>query len=157
MNAERFYSESVLADPDIPLTVFTKNIDKILAKKINKKQQPLDATASVLSPESSITGTTSKTSRSSSDWQKPLRQSVTTSSANTMSKPLAATATEIKQQQRIILLEAQLASLSAGNSKASGDKSQLSGNSPNSLATAHARPCSSQYSTIAYKNAKTIK
>ena len=140
MNAERFYSESVLADPDIPLTVFTKNIEKILAKKINKKQQPLDATVSVLSPESSITGTTSKTSRSSSAWQKPLRQSVTTtSSANTMSKPLAATATEIKQQQRIILLEAQLASLSAGNSKASGDKSQLSGNSPNSLATAHAR------------------
>ncbi len=41
MNAERFYSESVLADPDIPLTVFTRNIEKILAKKIHKKQQPV--------------------------------------------------------------------------------------------------------------------
>ena len=41
MNAERFFSASVLADPHIPLTVFTKNIDTILAKKIKKKSLSL--------------------------------------------------------------------------------------------------------------------
>ena len=141
MNAERFYSESVLADPDIPLTVFTRNIEKILAKKIHKKQQPVDSSDSVLSPESSITGMTSKTSRSSSNaWKRPLKKSVSSSPASTAAPTVSvATANEIQQQQRIVMLEAQLASLSAGNSKASGEKSQLSGDSPNSLATAHAR------------------
>ena len=33
-----FNSESVIADPDIPLTVFTKNIETILAKRIKKRQ-----------------------------------------------------------------------------------------------------------------------
>jgi hypothetical protein len=37
------------------------------------------------------------------------------------------------------MLEQQLASMSTGTSRNSGDKSQLSGNLPNSLATAHAR------------------
>jgi hypothetical protein len=141
MNAERFYSESVLADPDIPLTVFTRNIEKILAKKIHKKQQPVDSSDSVLSPESSITGMTSKTSRSSSNaWKRPLKKSVSSSpAARTAPKVSVAIANEIQQQQRIVMLEAQLASLSVGNSKASGEKSQLSGDSPNSLATVHAR------------------
>lgn len=139
MNAERFYSESVLADPDIPLTAFTRNIEKILAKKIQKKQQPLDTSDSGISPESSITGMTSKTSRGSNAWKKPLKKAFVTVTVNSESKVPEATATELKQQQRIVMLEAQLASLSASNSKASGDKSQLSGDSPNSLATAHAR------------------
>ena len=141
MNAERFYSESVLADPDIPLTVFTKNIDKILAKKIRKSLPTPSTGDSVLSPESSITGMTSKTSKSSSNaWRRPLQKSSIEKSVNTAPMLPLATDREIKQQERIVTLEAQLASLSAGNSKASGgDRSQLSGDSPNSLATAHAR------------------
>ena len=139
MNAERFYTESVLEDPDIPLTVFTQNIEKILAKKIKKTPHPHTTGNSVLSPESSVTGMTSKTSKSSNAWRRPLQKSSTSTKVPTSAKPPSATDRELKQQQRIVLLEAQLASLSAGNSKASGDRSQLSGDSPNSLATAHAR------------------
>ena len=68
MNAERFYTASILEDPNIPLTVFTKNIDTILAKKIAKKESSFPTAASVLSPDSSITGLTSKTSKSSIGW-----------------------------------------------------------------------------------------
>ena len=148
MNAERFYSASILADPDIPLTVFTKNIDTILAKKITKKATSFPAPESVLSPESSITGLTSKTSRSSIAWQVPLQSSHVKPAHRPQDvlqkdKPSNSTnnisSREVAQQQRIASLEAQLASPSAGNSRTSGDKSQLSGNSPNSLATAHAR------------------
>ena len=46
---------------------------------------------------------------------------------------------ELEQQKRISMLEEQLASMSTSTSRNSGDKSLLSGNSPNSLATAHAR------------------
>jgi hypothetical protein len=73
MNAERFFSASVLADPHIPLTVFTKNIDTILAKKI-KKKTPVAVLESVLSPASSLTGQTSRTSKTSVAWQVPLQQ-----------------------------------------------------------------------------------
>ncbi len=149
MKAERFYSASVLADPGIPLTVFTKNIDTILAKKI-KRSIPSSASASPLSRDSLITGLTSKTSKSSIAWQIPLQSSVPKFSDNTKHASQAegkkttppeptASVREIAQQRRIAALEAQLASMSDGNSRASGDKSQLSGNSPNSLATAHAR------------------
>ena len=148
MNAERFYSASVLADPDIPLTVFTKNIDTILAKKI-KRSTLSSVSASSLSPASSITGLTSKTSKSSIAWQIPLQSSLPTLFDNAQKGPAQvdskkpsspkASVRELAQQRRIAALEAQIASMSAGNSRASGDKSQLSGNSPNSLAPAHAR------------------
>ncbi len=152
MNAERFYTASILEDPNIPLTVFTKNIDKILAKKIAKKiakkESSFPTAASVLSPDSSITGLTSKTSKSSIGWQVPLQSSFVKTSHCNLTAPQKETnkhppsnisSREVEQLQRIAVLEAQLASMSAGNSRTSGDKSQLSGNSPNSLVTAHAR------------------
>jgi hypothetical protein len=149
LNAERFYSESVLADPDIPLKIFTKNIDTILAKKIGKHPSPSTA-ASILSPASSLTGQTSKTSKSSTvAWQIPLQHNTVSAlipsggvgdtSLPRHSKADALSPREIAQEKRIQLLEEQLASLSAGNSRTSGEKSQCSGDSPNSLATAHAR------------------
>ena len=152
MNAERFYSASVLADPDIPLTVFTKNIDTILAKKIQKKTKKSAASEFVQSPASLITGQTSRTSKTSVAWQVPLQHAPASdtwqarsaaqndyvppsSSASTVSQSKR----EREQQKRISTLEAQLASMSAGNSRTSGDKSQLLANSHNSLATAHTR------------------
>jgi hypothetical protein len=153
MNAERFFSASVLADPHIPLTVFTKNIDTILAKKIKKKTS-VAVLESVLSPASSLTGQTSRTSKTSVAWQvPPLQQPDVTNlphsnkvgdrSAHPQAVNPGVQSTfsrrELAQQQRISSLEAQLASLSEGNSRTSGDKSQLSGNFPNSLATAHAQ------------------
>jgi hypothetical protein len=155
MNAERFYSASILADPDIPLTVFTKNIDTILAKKIKKQSHP-PVSASVLSPDSSITGLTSKTSTTSIAWQVPLQSQMKSAVHSNGPKPkrhndrhidplttsnrqLEVSQRELAQQHRILSLEAQLATMSTGNSRNSGDKSYLSGNSPNSLATAHAR------------------
>jgi hypothetical protein len=148
MNAERFYTASILEDPNIPLTVFTKNIDTILAKKIAKKASSFPTAASVLSPDSSITGLTSKTSKSSIAWQVPLQSSFVKTSHRNQTAPQKETnkhppsnisSREVEQLQCIAVLEAQLASMSAGNSRTSGDKSQLSGNSPNSLETAHGR------------------
>jgi hypothetical protein len=150
MNAERFYSASVLEDPDIPLTVFTKNIDRILAKRIKKSPPSLSVLESALSPASSLTGQTSRTSKTSVAWQVPLQHAAISQLNSSQGRakgrnkadspaPLTASLREREQQKRILTLEAQLASLSAGNSRNSGDKSQLSANSPNSLATAHAR------------------
>jgi hypothetical protein len=150
MNAERFYSASVLEDPDIPLTVFTKNIDRILAKRIKKSPPPLSVLESVLSPASSLTGQTSRTSKTSVAWQVPLQHAAISHPHSSQGRakgrnkadsqaPLPVSLRELEQQKRILTLEAQLASMSAGNSRNSGDKSQLSANSPNSLATAHAR------------------
>jgi hypothetical protein len=152
MNAERFFSAIVLEDPNIPLTVFTKNIDTILAKKIKKKPS-LPVLESVLSPASSLTGQTSRTSKTSVAWQVPLQHNAdsklptsdkvrarrTHSQATSPDAQSTFSRREIVQQQRISSLEAQIASLSAGNSRTSGDKSRLSVDSPNRLATAHAR------------------
>ena len=154
MNAERFYSASVLADPDIPLTVFTKNIDKILAKTIKTQKPSPSFSESILSPASSLTGQTSRTSKTSVAWQIPLLQKQAGMSmpiskfkqGRSQSSPKnerlvqsALSLRELEQQKSISMLEQQLASMSTGTSRNSGDKSQLSGNLPNSLATAHAR------------------
>jgi hypothetical protein len=155
MNAdERFYSASVLADPDIPLTVFTKNINKILAKTIKTQKPSPSFSESILSPASSLTGQTSRTSKTSVAWQVPLLQkqagmSIPTSKfkqEHSQSSPKnerlvqpTLSLRELEQQKRISMLEEQLASMSTGTSRNSGDKSLLFGNSPNSLATAHAR------------------
>ena len=155
MNAERFYSASIFADPAIPMTVFTKNIDTILAKKIKKKSNS-SVSESVLSPDSSITGLTSKTSTNAIAWKLPLQLQMKNAinitgvkSKGHKERPIDlhsktkqfsnVSQREMAQKHRILDLEAQLATMSAGNSRTSGDKSQLSGNSPNSLATAHAR------------------
>jgi hypothetical protein len=109
-----------------------------------------------LSPDSSITGLTSKTSTNSIAWKVPLQSQMKNSinitgdkskghkerpiDLHSKTKQFSNVAQrEMAQTHRILDLEAQLATMSAGNSRNSGDKSQLSGNSPNSLATAHAR------------------
>jgi len=145
MNAERFYTASVLADPAIPLTIFTKNIDTILAKKIRKITLP-SAGEPVSSQASSLTGQTAKTSKTSKTssiaWQVPLQRTALDDSTRNTNHEHSSTCMsklELEQQQRISSLEAQLASMSAGNSRTSGERSQLSGTSPNSLATAHTR------------------
>lgn len=150
--AEKLYSASVWEDPDIPLTVFTKNIDTILVAKRIQKRPDLSKKDIGQSPASSLTGMTSKTSKSSiGAWKVPLQQSRSPQPATTPKQVLKSTARELQQQRLIENLEAKLASLSAGNSQASASpsiqsqraqsrsSSQLSGNSPNSLATAHAR------------------
>ena len=146
LHAERLYTASVRDDPEIPLTIFTKNIDTILAKKI-RKILPTSTSTSVLSPASSLTGQTAKTSKTSKTstiaWQVPLREPSVSKhhSGLPASAPasIIASKREEAQHKRILSLEAQLTSMSAGNSRASGEKSQLSGSSPTSLATAHAR------------------
>ena len=121
MNAEQFFSvTSFLADPNIPLTVFTKNIDTILTKK-RKKKTPLPVLEFVLPPASSLTGQTSRMSKTSVAWQVPLQHKdvsylFTSNKVRDRSAPpqLASPAAqstfsrrEIVQQQRISSLEAQ--------------------------------------------------
>ncbi|KAI2495355.1 hypothetical protein MHU86_19157 [Fragilaria crotonensis] len=144
------YAATVLEDPDIPMTVFTRNIETILAKKI-KKHSPsvaeVDDAAPFLSPESSLTGTTSKSSKGPIAWKVPLQETIQRQEYHKASRKASRIHTrELQHLQRIALLEAQLAaSMSANNSKASSateqhskrsqsrashTSSQLSGNSP---------------------------
>ena len=77
-HASKLYTESLLVNPDIPKTVFTTNIDTILARKVTKLPPPSasgDDTASVATPASSLTGTTavSKGSKLSIAWAELLQ------------------------------------------------------------------------------------
>jgi hypothetical protein len=57
--AERMYSDSISTHPDIPKTVFTKNIDTLLAKKFNLFASPGEDDASTeVTPASTLTGST---------------------------------------------------------------------------------------------------
>jgi hypothetical protein len=155
MNAERFYSVSILADPAISMTVFTENIDTILAKNFKTKSHS-SVSELVLSPDSSITGFTSETSTNSIAWKVPFQLQLKSAinitgnkSKGHKERPIErqsktkqysiVSQRETAQKHRILDLEAQLATMSRGNFRNSGDKSQVSGNSPKSLATAHAR------------------
>jgi hypothetical protein len=112
-NAERMYSDYASAHSDIPKTVFTKNIDTILAKKIKKVASSsdtvtIDETATTSTPASTLTGTTGAVSKSSLKpssiaWKRPLQDSLKLQSERKM------TSTEINQLKRIAILEAQLA------------------------------------------------
>ena len=85
-NAERMYSDYASAHSDIPKTVFTKNIDTILAKKIKKVDSSsdtvtIDETATASTPASTLTGTTGAVSKSSLNpssiaWKLPLQDSL---------------------------------------------------------------------------------
>ncbi|KAI2509010.1 hypothetical protein MHU86_5386 [Fragilaria crotonensis] len=157
-HATKMYQDTVLADPDIPMTVFTKNIDTILAKKIKKRtpSERSDDAATFLSPESSITGATSKSPKGPIAWKKPLQETIQRHEYHKASRKMnSGNLREIQQQQRIDHLEAKLASMSTTNSKASSTTEQqskmsqsrasntlshLSGNSPtHTIASAHAR------------------
>ena len=118
--AERFYSASVLADPDIPLTVFTCNIDKILSKQITRPPASVtdppvsvtdDSTAQTgVTPASSITAATSLRSKSSAGiaWNVPLQETLT-DSATKSKRP---SSREILRKKRDDILRAQHGSAS---------------------------------------------
>ena len=149
-NAKELYTASLGSHPDIPKTVFTKNIHTILAKKFSKPANVLgneDAT----SPASSLTGATSKSSTIA--WKTPLQETLKQNKA-TKTKPMSST--EINQLKRIAILEAQLAlhstpeqsvatskasqsTRSKQSTKASRASSQASDQSPLTAATAHSR------------------
>jgi hypothetical protein len=157
-HATKMYTDTVLDDPDIPMTVFTKNIDTILAKTIKKRNPSVqsDDAATFLSPESSITGATSKSTKGPIAWKTPLQETMRRQDYHKASRKVnSVNPRELQQQQRIAQLEAKIASMSATNSKtsstteqhskrsqsrASHTSSQLSGNSPTlTIASAHAR------------------
>jgi hypothetical protein len=156
--ATKLYTDTVLDDPDIPMTVFTRNIETILAKKIKKSTPSVvsEEATTFLSPESSITGTTSKSSKGPIAWKVPLQETMHRHGYTNVQKQASRLATrDLAQKHRIAALEAQLASLNSANSKTSSTteqrshrsqsrtsqaSSQLSGNSPAlTIASAHAR------------------
>jgi hypothetical protein len=149
-NAKELYTASLCEHPDIPKTVFTKNIDTILAKKF--KNATATGNADAMSPASSLTGATSKASTIA--WKTPLQETLQKKTA-TPKKPLSSN--EINQLKRIAILEAQLAinattdpsvatsskasksSKSRQSTKASRTSSQTSAQSPLTAASAHSR------------------
>ena len=159
--AAKLYTDTMLADPDIPMTVFTRNINTILAKKLRKNisSEGSEDAATFLSPESSITGATSKGSKGPIAWKVPLQETIQQRQEyyKASKKATRLYSNDLAAQQRIAVLEAQLSSLSRTNSKASSTSeqpskrshsrsrashtsSQLSGNSPTlTIASAHAR------------------
>ncbi len=147
-NDIKFYTECVSADPDIPSTVFTRNVATILAKTITKPR-PLDGEEiqKSHSPESSLTGLTSKGSKGSIAWAIPLQEMMRHPSVKKPARiPTPPPDYALHQQQRIEILEAKLASMSETASKTSATQShtsktssKLSDDSPLSLASAHLR------------------
>ena len=149
-NAKELYTASLSANPDIPKTVFTKNIETILAKKI--KSNPTSGTDTESTPASSLTGATSKSSTIA--WKTPLQETLKNTTAK-RPKPMASS--EINQLKRIAILEAQLAlpptpdasiatsskasksTRSRQSTKASRSSSLLSNHSPLTAASAHSR------------------
>jgi hypothetical protein len=82
-HAAKLYSASVTSHPNIPMSVFTKNIDTILAKSIRFRPASTtptneDEASTVFSPVSSLTGgMTSKGSKGSSiAWKTPLQETL---------------------------------------------------------------------------------
>jgi hypothetical protein len=157
--ATKMYTDTVLADPDIPMTVFTQNINTILARKLRKSNPSIGSedVATFLSPESSITGATSKGSKGPIAWKVPLQETIQQQRQEyhkSSQKAHRRYSKDLEQQHRIATLEAQLASMSTTNSKtlsttepqskqsqsrASHTSSQLSGSSPTlTIASAHA-------------------
>ena len=80
--AARLYTDSVNAFPDIPKTVFTKNIATLLAKRIKKRPAGApssgDDGVSEVTPLSSLTGVTSQTSLSKGSlaWKQPVQETL---------------------------------------------------------------------------------
>ena len=154
-NATELYSASLTANPDIPRTVFTKNIATILSKRF--KQVPTNEHDEASTPASSLTGATSKSSTSIA-WKTPLQDTLRKTTA-TRQKPLSSN--EINQLKRIAILEAQLSitqtndqsvatsskasskasksSRSKQSTKSSQASSKTSAQSPLTAATAHSR------------------
>jgi hypothetical protein len=106
------YKESVDAHPDIPKTVFTKNIDTILLKQIKKVATPFsgDDSSSLFSPVSSLTGgATEATSKGSSiAWRQPLQETLLTKGKQAKAVLKVVSSVELNQRKKISILEAQL-------------------------------------------------
>ncbi|KAI2513931.1 hypothetical protein MHU86_315 [Fragilaria crotonensis] len=152
-HATKLYTESRASHPDIPMTVFTRNIDKILAKTITKQKDAAstDDSSTIFSPVSSLTGVTgggaagATLPKGSIAWKKPLQE---TWLSNTKGKTTTkVNSTEINQRKRIEILEAQLALRSGTNSvdsptaskSAKSKASRSSSQSGLTAASAHSR------------------
>ena len=107
-HATKLYKDSITTHPDIPKTVFTKNIDTILAEKIKKHSdtQAGDDSSS-LTPASSLTcGATDATSKGSSiAWRKLLQETLLTKGTAAKASPKISSL-ELNQQKKIAILEA---------------------------------------------------
>ena len=110
----RLYTDSAHAFPDIPKTVFTKNIATLLAKRIKKRPAGAASTGedgvSEVTHLSSLTGATSKTSLSKGSlaWKQPVQETLQYNrEAAQPPKPLSSQ--ELNSLKRIAILEAQLA------------------------------------------------
>ena len=161
--AEKLYSESLSIHPEIPVTVFTKNIATILARRIKKTPHipaTVDDTSTAATPISSLTAATAKSSlKSSIAWKRPLQETLQYNKEQAKQTPQAMTSTEINQLKRIAILEAQLAltgGTSIDGSKSAGmqsvrshrsrssrisrtSSSQSTDRSPLTVASAHSR------------------
>lgn len=128
-HATKMYSDSMSTHPDIPKSVFTKNIDTLLAKKFSSATSASadDSSATTgpeLTPASSLTGAMSQ---GSSAWKKSLKDTLTQKKTSG-AKKAAKSSTELNQLKRIAILEAQLA-LTNGSDIASAAPSQTSNSS----------------------------
>ena len=145
-NAERLYSDYASAHPDIPKTVFTKNIDTILSKRIkkvvNSDTATMDEMATAATPASTLTGTTGAVPKSSLKptsvaWKRPLQGE----SLKLQTAEKKMTSGELNQLKRIAILEAQLA-LSTGVSNGSADEQSKSSKSEKSTKSRRSRSLS---------------
>ena len=111
-NAAKMYSESLLNNPNIPKTVFTKNIATLLARKVKKSSDSVDDISSVLSPASSLTGgatAASKGSKHSIAWKYPLQETSLKHSLTGKTARRQMTSKELNHRKQIAILEVQLA------------------------------------------------
>ena len=133
-------------NPDIPMTVFTINIDTILTKKFKSPSAKPDDQSTAFTPVSSITGATGVTSRGSNSsiaWNKPLQQTLQYQSH--ASKPT--TLIEIDQQKRIAMLEAQLALTSTVTAPSIGSASTRTSKSAKTQSSQSKQPKASTQSS----------
>jgi hypothetical protein len=122
-SATKLYSDSCKSHPNIPMTVFTRNIDTILAKKI-KRVGPatMDDPSTTFSPISSLTGgattTTVQLSQASAGGvasRKPLKDTLLAKTTATGTKIRSKESSEeIHHQSSVALLEDQLGLRSTG-------------------------------------------
>ena len=157
-HASKLYQDSLSTHPDIPKTVFTKNIDTILSKKIRARNEStsIDDSSSTFSPAiSSLSGeATLATAPEASNkptiaWRKPLQETLllTKVGNNLKSHAKSMSSVELNQLKHIAILEAQLALHSGTESLGSKEshkssKSKTSRSSSQSgltAASAHSR------------------
>ena len=123
--AAQLYQDSLSTFPDIPKTVFTKNLDTILSKKFRVRYDSspnVDDSSSALSPAiSSLSGatTTAKSTDSSLKskiaWRTPLQETLLTKGSRPKPPPSAPSSSELHQLKQAEILEAQQLALNSGS------------------------------------------